>query len=247
MKIIGQAITPGGGSGGSELVIVNGTIRPTKPTHNMLWLKTDRDITNCVLSATEPGNPTDNEVWLIINNYGENVTFPMGNDWITIHPLSAYQYVNGNWVSVDAMIYLNGEWIELFMYLYNQGNEIEHLTGGWASYATPAVVKNANSIYVEGDSNVRCVIGTSSKIDLRNIDTLYFDVDVTGAGSSNSVEVGVNTKKDASGVASAALGTAGRRIVQIKVTDVSEGYIYCATAGSATCNGYLYKCWGVKN
>lgn len=42
----------GGGSGGdSELVIVGGTTRPAKPTQNMIWVDTDKEITDVVLCA----------------------------------------------------------------------------------------------------------------------------------------------------------------------------------------------------
>jgi hypothetical protein len=146
------------------------------------------------------------------------------------------------------MIYQNGEWSEWFMYMYNQGNEVEHLTGGWVSYGTPPVKKNANSIYLVGGSNVRCIVGTKNQIDLTNINTLFFDIDVTGASSSTSLGVGVNTKQSYdNAVSSVALGASiGRRVVALDVSAVSGmHYIYCDTGGSANCNGYLYKCWGV--
>lgn len=126
----------GGSTGGSELTIVGATTRPAKPTQNTIWVDTDVEITDYVLSATEPENHVDGMVWITIGNSGiTKVASPIGGDWITVCPLSAKQYVNGTWVLVDAMLYQYGEWLSVSTYLYHKGNECTILTGGWESKA----------------------------------------------------------------------------------------------------------------
>ena len=112
----------GGGVGGSELVIVGGTTRPAKATHNMIWINTAHEITDYVLSATEPANPVNGMAWVVIGDNG-NITVhsPIGGDWITVYPLSAKQYINGAWVDVQAKSYQNGEWVDWIDYIVNNG------------------------------------------------------------------------------------------------------------------------------
>ena len=126
----------GGGVGGSELVIVGGTTSPAKANHNTIWINTDKEITSYVLSATEPANPVEGMVWVTIGDSGNIVVIsPVGGDWITVYPLSAKQYVSGDWEDVTAMSYQNGEWVSWITYLYNNGEENTELIGIWTAAA----------------------------------------------------------------------------------------------------------------
>ena len=187
--MIGRTNTGGGvGVGGSHLVIVGGTICPAKAHHNMVWVKTDAEITGYVLSATAPTTPVEGMVWISISDSGDNVTIaPVGGDWVTIYPLSASQYVNGAWVAKVAKCYRDGQWYEWWDgMLYDTGNEFKSATGGWwqnpnlehASGAknTGTATKNAETLTISANSVTYCgALSTVKMVDLTNYKTLRIE------------------------------------------------------------------------
>lgn len=114
----------GGSTGGSELVIVGGTTRPSKPSQNMVWVNTGIDITEYALYATEPESPVEGMVWITIADSGDiKIVSPVRGDWITVYPISAKQYISGAWLDVEAKSYQNGTWVEWITkkYLFKSG------------------------------------------------------------------------------------------------------------------------------
>ena len=121
MKIIGQAITPGGGGGG-ELTIVGGTSRPSNVKDNAVWVNTDADITSYYLSASEPENPTEGTLWVALSDESNaEMSVPLGDEWMTICVSRASLYVNGEWHTLDSRMYVNGEWRNPELLLYERG------------------------------------------------------------------------------------------------------------------------------
>lgn len=121
MRIIGQAITPGGGGGG-ELTIVGGTSRPSNVKDNAVWVNTDADITNYHLSASEPENPAEGTLWVALTDESNaEMAVPIGDDWMTICISRASLYTNGDWQNLDSQMYVNGEWRSPELLLYERG------------------------------------------------------------------------------------------------------------------------------
>lgn len=126
----------GGAGGGASLELVAvGNPRPTSPQQNTIWVDTDTEITGWAFSTTTPENPTEGLAWIAIGNSGAiKMSSPVGDEWVTVYPISAKQYVNGAWVAKTAKSYQGGEWVGWITYLYNSG-EISELIGGFTSYA----------------------------------------------------------------------------------------------------------------
>lgn len=122
----------GGGGAALDLKIIPGLDRPVNPTPNMIWVKTDKEITGYALSAEKPGNPAEGLLWLGISDSSKiKATVPVGKEYITIYFLNGAIYTSGAWENVECFSYQNGEWANWVMYLYNNGDLCESITGGW--------------------------------------------------------------------------------------------------------------------
>ena len=197
-----------GGSGGSgfEFTIVGGTNRPTKASHNTVWVNTGKEVTSYSLSATEPANPSEGMVWIKIGNSGfKDTNIALGGEWIQVYLKTAVQYVSGAWVSVDTLIYQNGAWTELVVWLYKNGDESTGITGGWNAGETQGsntVVKGKEYITVSGSNSTtaRMHIVTINKVDLTAYKTLKAKVNVTERSGTNpfTLRLGYSATKTAS-------------------------------------------------
>ena len=139
--MIGRTNTGGGGVGvgGSELMIFGGTTRPSKAAQNTIWINTDVNITSYVLSVTEPTNPVEGMAWVTIGDSGSiKATNPIGDEWITVYPLSAKQYISGAWVDKTAKSYQNGEWVDWIIYAYKPGMTDVLTPVGWKAISSQA-------------------------------------------------------------------------------------------------------------
>ena len=125
----------GGGSGGFELTVVGGTVRPAKPTQNMIWANTPYEISSYIFSPTRPDAQREGMLWLsVANSGGIKLLSPVGMNWITVYPLSAAQYVNDAWMSIDVMSYQGHEWenwiLDLAYAIVNCTSYVESGQGG---------------------------------------------------------------------------------------------------------------------
>jgi hypothetical protein len=180
-----------GGGGGSELVIVGGTTSPAKATHNTIWLNTPNTITSYVLSATEPTGPVGGMAWIPIGASGAvKMAAPVGDEWITVYPLSAKQYIGGAWVDVEAKSYQNGEWVGWIRYLYRKGDEFTDITGGWVCRYQSNYVSNAQNtdkgLYAKAISSSGAYVHnwyTKNLIDVSKFSTLHARMLTTKPGN----------------------------------------------------------------
>lgn len=173
------------GAGDSELTIVGGTTRPTRPTNNTIWIDTDVVITDYILSATEPEDPVEHMAWITICDSGDIVAAaPMGDDWVTVYPVSAKQYVNGEWVRKSTKSYQNGEWVDWTVaYLYNYGKLGHTWTAVGKRIANEYGIKESAPIVTTNNGvmtirqttvNGGGVYYISDRIDLSGYNTLTF-------------------------------------------------------------------------
>ena len=189
-----------GGGDSSKLIIVGGANRPANVSQNTIWIDTDVEITSYVLSATEPENPVDGMVWIIIGNSGvTKLTSPVGKEWVTIYPLSANQYVGGAWADVEAKSYQFGAWVNWHTYLYEVGNVFKELTGGYTSFLDQGggyarvdadgmhfqTIKTGSYYYPSSG------LSTGNKIDFTKHKTITVKGTLTRNGTGSSFWVGL--------------------------------------------------------
>lgn len=255
--MIGRTNTGGGGGigGGGELVIVGGTTSPAKANHNTIWLNTPNEITSHVLSATEPTNPVNGMAWVTIGDSGGiKMVSPVGGDWITVYPISAKQYVSGEWVNVPAYIYQGGEWVQFsfeYLYLFKEGAGI---TKGYelkASFDSAAGgLKVENDKITMSTNNTLCnLIWIEPQVDLKPYEKLY--VELTCAGKYNTtsaVTIGVGsdipTTATSIGAVDASVSSiydTSRKIYEVPISNIPyERYIKILAYGVT---GYIHNIW----
>lgn len=242
----GNGGSGGGGAGGSELTIVGGTTRPAKPTQNMIWIDTDVEITAYTLSATAPEEPDDGVVWITISTDGPiKIASPVGDDWITVYPISAQQRINGEWIAKDTKNYQDGVWVEWLPEgaLCWYGNECEHLTGGWGTAAwkvvsdatvntqTFQITKGTGYLLFEKTGDYGAVMHTKNLIDLTNVKAIHFKGEMSPAARDYWVAFHVWTKiggtsawSDASKAAVKTVTSTGRQDFVLDVSALTGSY-----------------------
>lgn len=198
----------GGGAAGSgagaglNFKVVGDTTKPTSASENTIWVNTSTTITSWVFSATQPtGEP--GKVWITTGISSPADFNALKKNNITVYPISAKQYVNGAWVSKEAKSYQGGEWVDWIIYMYNKGNQYTNFTGGWTAYGDYADIRfNTDHIYLSilsGYNETWGMAHTKNKIDVTNIDTLYFYIDKrTSADISESTNA--NSKYSTVGI-----------------------------------------------
>jgi hypothetical protein len=121
----------GSGSAALDFKVVGGTSAPSSPTENTVWVNTDTEITSWIFSAAEPETTAEGLVWIQTGSSSPVSFNALKKNGITVYPISAKQFVNGNWVSVDASTYQNGAWNSWIVYLFKKNDQCIDLTGGW--------------------------------------------------------------------------------------------------------------------
>lgn len=179
--------------------IVGGTTEPTNPTKNMIWVQTEKEITNWVFNQSEPtGKP--GMVWfktgatsklslnsLIINNVEIDEIFI----------LNAYQYIDEIWTKVFVKIYQNNKWKDLIQFLYNNGDEITDLGGSWKTHLkSGTITKNTNHILMTTTNKDSGVVSVrkSELIDITDYKYLTFEINVISSNTSSGIVYAAVTK-----------------------------------------------------
>lgn len=188
----------GNGSGGLNFKIVGGTSEPSNPHENTIWVNTDQKITSWIFSANEPENPDSGTVWISTGSYSPVAFNALKKNGIIVYPISAKQHLDGVWVDKTAKTYQGGALVDWLVYLYKDGDEFLALTGGWETVTTSSkgtVTKNADSIDFVLESTTSRVVfaNTKNAIDLTNISTLEFDLNIVSGSGSGQVFVATRT------------------------------------------------------
>ena len=240
----------GGGGAPLNFKVVGGTSAPASPKENTIWFNTSTAITSWAFSATEPETPAAGMVWI---STGMTSTAPFNalkKNNITVHPISAKQYVSGAWVDKAAKSYQNGAWVDWWNgHLYEYGNLHEQFTGGWTyegykakGYTTINPPQfNSDHIYVTGKNGYGPgAVGTVNKIDLSGRTKVCILADINNADTAQ-LSVVANKSDDLIHSPSATVklpqGTA--KTVTLDITTITEGYI----AVYASSPIYVYDIW----
>lgn len=150
----------GGGGAGLNFKIV-GNPQPSNPAENTIWVDTDVEITSWVFSATEPENPEEGMVWITTGTASTVEFNALKKNGVMVYPISAKQYVSGEWVSKTAKSGKGGAWVDWVAdtVLYNSGvfnEDVAHF-----SSKTPDA---ATITYDTGYINMKTVANKASEI-----------------------------------------------------------------------------------
>lgn len=199
----------GGGTGGFNLQFVSGMIAPSNPKENMIWVKTDRAITQFLISKSIGA-------WSGIAGAVE-MTYEASDDYMTtgistlffdgklrglygqawFKPTALYQSNGIIAEPKDAYIYKSGTWVQFswtIVYLYNRGVLNNAVTGGinivkkgisenGYTRNTPKVTYNSDNFVITNggtDYNDGGIVHFANKIDLTSYKTLGFEGQCSG-------------------------------------------------------------------
>lgn len=171
-----------GGGAGLNFKVVGGTVQPTNPKENTIWVNTDTAVAGWVFSTSEPQNPAEGMVW-IATGTASTVSFnALKKNSVMVYPLTAKQYVNGAWADKTAMTYQGGEWVEWWNgVLYDYGDQYEYITGGWVGSQTISSSTTSGGKLTVNEDNLSFTnvsggsfgVVTTNTIDLTSFTTIH--------------------------------------------------------------------------
>ena len=215
--------------------VVGGATQPSNPKENTIWVNTAAAITSWVFSATQPTG-AEGMVWFKIADNGLRSFNALKKNGITLHLVSAAQYLSGAWVTKAVNVYQNSAWQELAQYLYKNGEQYTSLTGGWGlgsgtvSGGKGGFAANADHLSFTGQTDAYWGFGTTLRsVDLTNFRTLH----VYGYGNGSGT-FGVGTAQDANFNASTVVYTTLTNY-SVDISSLSGSYyVKFRIGGSAT-------------
>lgn len=175
--------------------VVDGTVAPSNPKENCLWVNTNTKINGWCFSATKPSRGESGMVWFATGRSSVAQFDALKKNSLMCYPMMAYQYISGSWVSKTCKIYQNGKWQELWDgTLFDKGNQYASITGGWVLYGYKrnnstefegdSSSINGNSITLGGSSYTEFFCGTKNAIDLTQYE--FIEINVLNEGTSYS-------------------------------------------------------------
>jgi hypothetical protein len=244
----------GGGSGGLNFVVVGGTTEPTNPKKNMIWVNTDQKITGWEFSATQPTEPELGMVWIYIGISSSAEFNALKKNSIRIYPISAKQYIGGEFVKKPAKLYNGDGFIEFecSTYLYSHGNEYADITGTWegkfSAYNKATVEKLDTCIAISTIAATEYALGTYNRIDLSRYTKLHCEYEAVFNNNGSDLKMCVYdsfTSVFDGSLSSKKLpyNTTGKTVAELDISSVSSGYVGFGIAGDAVGTFKFYRVW----
>lgn len=184
-------ITRRGGGANLNFKIVGGTSAPANPNENTIWVNTSQKITGYYFSATQPENMDDGEVWISIGKSSPVAFNSLKKNTVQVYPLSAKQYVSGEWVNKTAKTYQSGAWRDWIVYLIQNGVEkvdFELRTGVTTLSIVMSKTQETDRIVYSLSSSGGVGNGAYGMY-YKNVDLTYVDtIEITASVSKNALD-----------------------------------------------------------
>lgn len=238
----------GGGGGGLNFSVkqyATANDLPSFARENTIAIISAETMTGWAFDAVAPVDPVEGVVWMEYGNSSAVAFNVAKKNSITIYPLSAKQYIGGEWVDVDAKSWHSGEWVDWWIAgtLFVDGKSDDELTGGWVSSpyssgvsgsgTTSTINISADGMSVKLDNtsgtNRATFIGTVNKISTAKYSKLIMKFSEASASVARTGAVEARLYSDAGyTIAKGApvLGTDGvfHESVEIDVSDLTGEY-----------------------
>lgn len=231
----------GGGSSPLNFKVVGGTSAPSSPKENMIWVNTDTiEIPEYYFSVTQPESTTPGAVWILTSTSSTVEFNALKKCGIQVYPISAKQYIGGEWVDKIAKSYQNEQWVDWWTgNLYDNGDLVENITGGWTAkeyacgigYTGNTLVKpnltfNDTNISASLPSNGSGIIHITNLIDVSNFSTLRISCMASWGGGEARLCLWPNTdgKWDTNAAASLTFTKNATDVYELAIDNLSGNY-----------------------
>lgn len=185
MSIVVPLYGFGGGAGGAlnftvKAYATEAVLLSDAPKENTIGVITETEVTSWIFSASEPSDPADGMVWIVIGTSSAAEFNAAKKNTLMVYPLSAKQYAGDAWAAVTAKSYHNGAWIDWLIFLYNRG---EIGIGGtpeqiYKEYESDAVTLNYDHIAINLSGTVTNRAGFPEPVDFSRFNTVTATVKV---------------------------------------------------------------------
>lgn len=194
---IGRTNAGGGGGGGLNFSVkayASESVLPSAGKENTIAVIAD-EINGWIFSATEPANPSEGMIWIPTGTSSTVKFNALKKNGIEVYPQSAKQYINGEWVQIDAYIYQGGEWVQFSeiittLYLYTPGNTQDSVTGGWTALGAASIKSDCLAMMFKSDWK-GAQLHTNNAIDMSG----YKFLNVEAKDWSRTCYLGINNTK----------------------------------------------------
>ena len=99
-----------GGGAALNFKVVGGTIRPSNPKNNTIWINTDQKITSWVIGENRPSEATEGMIYIRMSRNSGMPFNALLKNGIVFGVSSTYQYISGQWVDRSSSVYMDGQW-----------------------------------------------------------------------------------------------------------------------------------------
>lgn len=177
---------------------------PETAKENTIAFFSDVEMSSYVFDVVVPTEPIQGMVWFLTGTSSTVAFNALKKNAIEVYPLSAKQYVDGEWVDVTAKSYQNGTWVDWILYLYKSGQSENEVKAKWTTstrwYSVNAkaptlAVGNSNFSATISDTTLNYqsgVLETTDGVDLTNWKTVTFEVSgYQVTGSEGYIDLGV--------------------------------------------------------
>lgn len=223
--------------------VVGGTTQPENPKENMIWVNTDYEITDWVISSQTPLDQTEGMVWIKLGNISPVRIDLMKDDNVVLYFGSCAQFVDGEFITRAALVFQAGEWIGFDVYVYSYGDQNESITGGWDFVRTGSSAESTFQIESNRVYMCHAKMTTKNAIDITPYSTMVMRLNLAtrhsnGVGFQNCGLL----DRNGGGVVLQHPNTLGDMTVTFDISAVNqECYINVQTGGSTYCSGYVYE------
>lgn len=223
-----------------------GNPMPSDPEPNTIWVDTDQDISEWILSFEKPTEPIEGTIWIYLGKASPVSFNALQENSIMLNPIHVEQYTSGAWVSRNAKSYINSTWTTWFGYLYQVGDEHLAITGGWAAgdsqSGTNTVTKDSTSMNLKGSAatTARMHVATNAPVDFSPYKALKAKVQVNNRAGDNALvlRLGCGTARNIS------LASTTSPVARTEVTTTQTGE-YTVSCDVSTVTGQYYAIFGI--
>lgn len=230
----------GGGSGSLNVKITSGTSLPTSGSANEIFINTTASVTGWAMQAEAPESPTSGMVWFQSALSGDASMNVLKQNSLLLALTKCQQYINGEWLNVDAYLWTGTEWIqfghEITVMFEATGDDTTSLVSNWTvsnwtqgGYGTcvSGTASNtgltASSSYSSSGTKSDCVVGISVPIDLTDVKTISFTASVSG--SVGGVGAALSQSKSLTSLSLTTMATAAAETTYtMDVSSLSDSY-----------------------